>query len=95
MAMRSPHAGGPSTAKYTVTTAHARAAAHHQPLLPVPQPAGLPGIGLSAAEGSGMMSCAATVCCSRLSAHRVARGRHYVVFMYIREVHPRGTADLF
>jgi hypothetical protein len=79
----------------TVTTAHARAAARRQPPLPAPQPAGLPVIGLSAAEGSGMLSCAATVYCSRLSAHRVARGRHDVVFVYTREAHPRGTADLF
>ena len=97
MVLRSPHARGPFTAKYmyTVTTAHARAAARHQPPLPAPQPAGLPGIGLSAAEGSGMLSCAATLYCGRLSAHRVVRARHYVVFMYTREAHPRGTADLF
>jgi hypothetical protein len=69
-----------------------RAAELHQPPLPAPQSAGLPGIGPSAPEGSGMLSSAATVVDCPHTA--VARGGHYVLFMYTREAHPRGTADL-
>jgi hypothetical protein len=78
--LRSPHAGGSFTAKYAVTTALARAATLHQPPLPAPQPTGLPGFGLSAAEGCGMLSITATVYRSRLSAHR--RAEALITYLY-------------